>query len=150
MPSRRFLLKQAGLAGIAGLLATPSRAGLLRASFVDDPSAPLRAIAAQRGIIYGSAVGSYELRDPVFAASLAREAGILVAEYEMKRGVIEEIRGRYDFSGIETLMAFAHAHGMAFRAHTLVWHHRNPDWLDAAVLAERDPTLQTGYIDAVM
>ncbi len=150
MPTRRSLLGQFALAGAAGAFATPSSAGLLRAGFVDDQSAPLRAIAAQRGIVYGSAVGSYQLRDPEFAASLAREAGILVAEYEMKRGVIEEVRGRYDFSGIDALMAFAQAHGMAFRAHTLVWHHRNPDWLDAAVLAERDPALQTGYINAVM
>jgi hypothetical protein len=49
MPSRRSFLKQ--LAGVSGLLTTPSRAGLLRASFSDDPSAPLRAIAAQRGIL---------------------------------------------------------------------------------------------------
>ena len=110
----------------------------------------MRSLAAQRGIVYGAAVGSYQLRDPEFAAELAREAGILVAEYEMKRGVIEEVRGQYDFSGIDGLMAFAHAHGMAFRAHTLVWHHRNPDWLEAAVEAERDPALQTGYIEAVM
>jgi endo-1,4-beta-xylanase len=132
------------------LFATPSVAALLRASFTDDQQTPLRAIAAQRGIVYGSAVTSYELRDPVFAASLAQEAGILVAEYEMKRGVIEENRGRYDFSGLDNLLAFAHAHGMAFRGHPLVWHHRNPDWLEAAVLAERDPALHTGYIEAVM
>jgi endo-1,4-beta-xylanase len=148
MWSRRSFLGQ--LAGMTGLLTTSSQAGLLRASFAGDSSAPLRAIAAQRGIVFGSAVSSYELRDSVFAASLAREAGILVAEYEMKRGVIEEVRGRYDFSGVETLLAFARAHGMAFRAHTLVWHHRNPDWLEAAVLAERDPALNTRYIAAVM
>ena len=135
---------------MAGLLTSPSPAGLLRTSFTDDQAAPLRMIAAQRGIVYGSAVGSYQLRDPVFAASLAREAGVLVAEYEMKRGVIEEVRDSYDFSGIDMLLAFAQAHGLAFRGHTLVWHRRNPGWLDAAVLDERDPALQTGYIDAVM
>ena len=150
MPTRRSLLRQFVLAGAANAFTTPSLADMLRKSFADDGQASLRAIAAQRGIVYGAATGSYQLRDPEFAASLAREAGILVAEYEMKRGVIEEVRGHYDFSGIDTLMAFARLHGMAFRAHTLVWHRRNPDWLDAAVLAERDPTLQTGYIDAVM
>ncbi len=150
MPSRRSFLKRAGLAGMAGLLAAPSHAGLLRASLSDDQSASLRAIAAQRGVVYGSAVTSYELRDPVFAACLAREAGVLVAEYEMKRGVIEENRDRYDFSGLDNLLAFAQAHGMAFRGHPLVWHHRNPDWLEPAVLAERDSALNTGYIEAVM
>src|ERR1700722_665372 len=103
LPPRRSLLGQFAVAGAAGPFATPSFAGLLRAGFVDDPSAPLRAIAAQRGIAYGAAVGSYQRRAPEFAATRAREAGILVAEYEMKRGVIEEVRGRYDFSGIDTL-----------------------------------------------
>ena len=133
MPPRRSLLRQIALASAAAAISTPSRADLLRASFADDHAAPLRAIAAQRGIVYGLQRG-HQLRDPAFAGSLAREAGILVAEYEMKRGVIEEVRGRHNFSGIDTLMSFAKTHGMAFRAHTLVWHRRSPDWLDAAVL----------------
>jgi endo-1,4-beta-xylanase len=150
MPTRRSLLARLALAGAAGVFTTPSVAGLLRASVEDNVQAPLRALAAQRGIVYGSAVSSYELRDPAFAASLAQEAAILVPEYEMKRGVIEETRGRYDFSGLDLLLAFARTHGMAVRGHPLVWHRRNPDWLEAAVLSERDPGLQTGYIDAVM
>lgn len=150
MPTRRSLLRQFASAGAASAFATPSLASLLRTSVADDGQTSLRKIATQRGIVYGSAVTSYELRDPVFAASLAREAGILVAEYEMKRGVIEANRGRYDFSGLDNLLTFAQAHGMAFRGHPLVWNHRNPDWLEAAVLAERGPALHTGYIEAVI
>ena len=108
----------------------------------------MRRQAAARGLLYGAAAATYQLNDAAFAGALAREAGILVPEYEAKRGVIEPERGRYDFSGVDRLLAFAQAHGMAFRGHPLVWHNRNPDWL-ADALSSRDPALLTDYITAV-
>jgi endo-1,4-beta-xylanase len=113
-----------------------------------DDNAPLRRQAAARGLIYGAAAATYQLNDAVFADTLAREAGMLVPEYEAKRGVIEPERGHYDFSGVDGLLAFAHAHGMTFRGHPLVWHNRNPDWL-ADALSSRDPALLTDYIGAI-
>jgi endo-1,4-beta-xylanase len=110
----------------------------------------LRVHAKKRGLLYGAATSSYQLGQDDFAAALGREAGILVPEYEMKRDALEPRRGRYDFAAADTLLAFAHRHGMAFRGHTLVWHASNPDWLDGAVLASRDETLLTSYIAAVV
>lgn len=140
--SKRTLL---GSLGAAALCAGTSHAALLRGI---ENTAPLRRQAASRGLIYGAAAASYQLNDAAFADVLAREAGILVPEYEAKRGVIEPARGRYDFSGVDRLLAFAHAHGMAFRGHPLVWHNRNPDWL-ADALSSHDPALMTDYITAV-
>ena len=113
-----------------------------------DDNAPLRKQAAVRGLVYGAAAATYQLNDTAFADVLAREAGILVPEYEGKRGVIQEQPGHYDFSGLDRLLAFAQAHGMAFRGHPLVWHNRNPDWLEDAS-ASRDSALLTDYIAAV-
>jgi endo-1,4-beta-xylanase len=111
--------------------------------------ATLRERARARGIVYGTAAATYQLRDGEFAGALAREAGMLVPEYELKRGVIEPARGTYDFSGTDALLAFARVHDMQFRGHTLVWHHRNPDWLEPALASSRDPALLTDYIAAV-
>lgn len=139
MLSRRAFLGSVGAAGLSAqtAFATPPRS-----------DAPLRSRAAARGIVYGAATSTYQLNDSAFAAALAREAGILVPEYEMKRGVIEELRGHYDFSGTDKLLAFAQAHGMSFRGHPLVWHHRNPDWVDDALMS-RDHALLVDYIAAV-
>jgi endo-1,4-beta-xylanase len=141
MFSRRAFL---GSVGAAGLCAQSAHAAVLRG----EVDASLRDRASARGIVYGAAAATYQLNDTAFAGVLAREAGILVPEYEMKRGVIEPSRGHYDFSGTDRLLAFAQAHGMSFRGHPLVWHHRNPDWLDDA-LASRDHALLVNYIMAV-
>jgi endo-1,4-beta-xylanase len=136
--------------GIAALTAWgASRAQALKPSIVGESDAGLRARAARRGLLYGAATSTYQLGQNDFAAALAREASILVAEYEMKRDALEPVRGTYDFAAADALARFAHAHGMAFRGHTLVWHASNPKWLDAAALAGRDERLLTSYVAAV-
>jgi endo-1,4-beta-xylanase len=80
---------------------------------------------------------------------LAREAAILSAEYEMKRAALEPSRGQYDFSGGDGLLAFVRMHGMAFRGHTLVWHHSNPPWLAEALQQPNAESLLTDYIAAI-
>ena len=62
MLSRRLLLAQMAAGSVAGL----------RPSILTDTDRGLRDIAARRGILYGSATATYELRDPAFAAALAR------------------------------------------------------------------------------
>ncbi|MBS0282002.1 MAG: endo-1,4-beta-xylanase, partial [Proteobacteria bacterium] len=104
----------------------------------------LRALAADKGILFGSAAATYEFKDADFAALLPRDAAILVPEYEMKRDVVEPSPGVYDFSGCDALMDFAQKHGMRMRGHPLVWHERNPPWLEDAVRTRRDPRLLTG------
>lgn len=148
MLSRRSILKALPLTAIVGPSA--ARAVALRPSIVEDGREGLRSLAARRGLVYGSAASTFQLRDLAFARALANEAGILVPEYEMKRGVIEPSRGKYDFSGCDALVQFAEAHAMRMRGHPLVWHKRNPGWLEEAVLDWRDSGLLTGYIASVV
>lgn len=145
MIARRSVL--AALSALA--LAGAARGGVLRPSILETTAGGLRDFAAARGIVFGAAAASYQLRDETFARVLSREAAVLVPEYELKRGVVEPVRGRYDFSGAGSLLSFAEAHGMAMRGHPLVWHKRNPDWLEEAVLSTRDPRLLTGYVTDV-
>jgi endo-1,4-beta-xylanase len=148
MLTKRAFLRRA-LAGAAA--ATPMNgafAQVLR-SGVSEDGLSLRERAARRHMFYGCAVNTSELKDNDFVAALTREACMLVAEYEMKRGVIEVAQGQFDFEPADTLLAFSQQHGMAFRGHTLVWHKRNPPWLQAELASSPSPKILTDYITAV-
>jgi endo-1,4-beta-xylanase len=134
MITRRALLA----AGLGGFIAP---------AFAQSYS--LAALAAGRRLIFGTAAATYELRDADFPPLLAREAAMLVPEYEMKRHVVEPEPGRYDFSGIDAMMGFARAHDMAFRGHPLVWYNANPPWLEEAVSSSRDEKFLTGYVSVL-
>jgi endo-1,4-beta-xylanase len=138
MLNRRRLL--AAAAALAGTSALPSQAG----------SRALRDIAAARGILFGTAAGSYQLGDADFQEVLAREVDILVPEYELKRLIVEPQPGRFDFSGADRLTAFAGAHGMAMRGHTLVWYAANPPWLEEKILSAPDDEILTDFVSRCM
>jgi endo-1,4-beta-xylanase len=140
-----MLTRRAMLASSAACLAATA-AGRLQAA---TGLANLGALAEKRGILFGTATSTYQLHDPDFAPLLARQVRILVPEYEMKRGLIEERPGIYDFRATDALVDFARAQGMAFRGHPLVWHKRNPDWLDTALASSPKDSLLTGYIEAL-
>lgn len=94
------------------------------------PHTPLREIADRRQLLYGCAMKSSQLKgDPEFTESVLREANSIVAEYEMKRLIIQKQKGRWDFTGADKLMRFALRHRLAMRGHPLVWYHSNPPWL---------------------
>jgi len=134
-----MITRRAALVSGAAALAMP----------VFAQTSSLRALAADKGILFGSAAASYEFKDADFTALLPRDAAILVPEYEMKRDVVEPSPGAYDFSGCDALLNFAQARGLQMRGHPLVWHERNPPWLEEAVRTRRDPRLLTSYVTAL-
>jgi endo-1,4-beta-xylanase len=130
-----------GAAGVAGVSSA--------ATATSGTDNPLGSIAGVRGRLYGCAATTFELQNAVFAPLLAREARILVAEYEMKRAVLEPRPRSYDFAAADALLHFATRAQMKFRGHTLVWHRANPPWLVDALPSSRAEALLTGYITAV-
>ncbi|HEV2561691.1 MAG TPA: endo-1,4-beta-xylanase [Rhizomicrobium sp.] len=134
MMNRRHFLGTA-----AAMMAMPAMA--------DEVS--LRALAAKKGILFGCATANYELKDGDFRDALIRDAGILSAEYELKRNAVERARGQFDFAPADALLSFSRDHGMKFRGHALVWYHSNPGWLEDAVASSRDEKLFTDYIARV-
>jgi endo-1,4-beta-xylanase len=133
--SRRHLL-----AGAASALALPAEA----------QTASLRDLAAARGLVFGSAAATYELKDADFVAALTRDAAQLVPEYEMKRDVLQLQPGRYDFADMDRLFAFARNRGLSVRGHTLVWYYANPPWLPPLLTSHRDEKLLTGHVQTVL
>jgi endo-1,4-beta-xylanase len=145
MTTRRSLLG----GSLAALVIAPAAAALLRPSLGDD-DASLRALAASRGLIFGCATSTYELREADFARAFLRDCAMLVPEYELKRDLTEPAAGRTDFSAVDALLAFARQHGVLFRGHPLVWFDSNPPWLKGAVAAATNVWVFTQYIQAAV
>ena len=133
--------RRAFLATGAAALAVPAQA---------QQAGSLKTIAASKGIVFGTAAASYELKHADFTPILTREATQLVPEYEMKRDALEPVRGQYDFSGLDALYDFVRRNGQSMRGHPLVWYAANPPWLEPALQARRDEKLMTGFIQTVM
>jgi endo-1,4-beta-xylanase len=123
----------AGMA--AGLLA------LHRPAVARGGREALRAIAASRGILYGSTIAADQVRAADdFLALVRRECGVLVAENELKWGNICDAPGEYDFAPADAIVDFATANDIAMRGHTLLWYYKTPRWfrdLPDAATAER-------------
>ncbi len=96
-----------------------------------NQNAFLRALAEQRGILFGAAASSQALRAAAaYQDTLAREFNFLTPENELKFGPLCPRPGMYDFGPADELVYFALANDMKVRGHTLVWHHQNPTWLN--------------------
>ncbi len=126
------------LAGTAGAALALTGAGPLRAA-AERPADSLALAAGKAGCRFGSAFnaapraagrGSY--LNPGYAALLERDCNILVPENEFKWGALRPAVNRYDFTHFDGMMAYAQAHGMAMRGHTLLWHKTKwfPQWLN--------------------
>ena len=92
----------------------------------------LRQAAADRQLIYGTAVSSGNLlKDEPFARLVADQANMLVAEGETKRKAIEPKPGHFNFASTEKLVAFAEKNGQRMRGqgiqiNALVYSARGP------------------------
>lgn len=101
------------------------------------PAPGLNAIAAKRGLRFGSAVAWCPpgadrggVGNPRYTALLERDCGVLVAENEMKWQRLRPTPTRFDFERADAIAAYAGAKGMAMRGHTLLWHQTKwmPRW----------------------
>jgi endo-1,4-beta-xylanase len=119
------------------------------------PTSSLRQVAATHNITMGTAAFSPFLAEPSYAAILGSEFSQLQAENEMKFGPIHPHPGggpsSYDFSGGDALVAFAQAHSMVVRGHTLVWHRQVPLWVTrGGYTAAQLATVLEDHINTVM
>jgi endo-1,4-beta-xylanase len=90
---------------------------------------PLGVLAKARGIAFGTAAQAALLEaEPTYAALIAREAALLVPEYEGKWAALQPEEGRFDTAPLDRLLAWAAQHGKQVRGHALVWHQDLPEW----------------------
>jgi endo-1,4-beta-xylanase len=135
-PHRSRITRRATLtAGAAFLTAATTVRG------ADTPDhAPLRDLADARGIRIGAAVASRPLaNEPAYRDTLAREFSSITCENVMKPSFVHATPGYFDFQASDAIVAFAAAHGMTVRGHTLVWHEQNPPWLERVAAVGENP-----------
>lgn len=92
----------------------------------------LATLAKAKGFRFGSAVGTGKngtLNDPGYRQVLIDECGVLVPENELKWYVLRPDAKTFAFERADRIAAFAKAHDIALRGHTLLWHH--PKWFPA-------------------
>jgi endo-1,4-beta-xylanase len=89
---------------------------------------PLRELADQRGIRIGTAVNPSRLTEALYADTLSREFNQVEPENSLKFGPVHPNPTEYNFGPPDSLLAFAQAHKMVMRGHTLVWHKQSPAW----------------------
>ena len=107
----------------------------------------LRQIADAKGLLCGTEVNSNTLAsDPRVGASLRADANIVVPDVELKWSVLQPQRdGPLQFDRAEAIYAFARAHDIAMRGHTLTWYRAEPSWAAALI-----PTLSAGAAGDVL
>ena len=91
--------------------------------------ATLASAAASNGRYFGAALDPAHLDEKTYRKLAATQLGSVTPENQMKWGVVEPVRGSFNWRGADELVAFAEAHGQKVRGHTLVWHSQLPPWL---------------------
>ena len=94
-----------------------------------SPAQSLREEADRVGILVGAVVRPAQLSEPAYASTLAREFNMVEPEDAMKWWVVRPDQATFDFTTGDQVVAFAEAHSMKVRGHTLVWGWSNPPWL---------------------
>ena len=124
VPSRRRFLA-AGLA-VLGTGVGASRSSRSRAA----ETITLRKLAAQKGLLYGTTIAAAQITgDRPFADLVRQEAGLVVAENEMKWQVMNRgAPGNDDYGPADTIANFASGNKLVLRGHNLLWYHRTPGW----------------------
>jgi endo-1,4-beta-xylanase len=143
---RRSLLALGGAAGAAAFVAGPTAAwGATSGSATKaatkaaartpggyDPNS-LRALAAQIGLRFGSALIPQDIETPNYAAIASSQFSVVTPGNGMKWQIVEPEPGVYDWSQADQLVAFAHQNNQLIRGHTLLWHNQLPTWLTTGV-----------------
>lgn len=99
----------------------------------------------------GSSIHPGYFQYPEYLALMAREFDVTTAEVVMKWDIIHPEPERFDFSQGDQVIAFAEAHDMRVRGHTLLWGQALPPWvLEASFSREQWMQILCEHIKTVV
>ncbi|KAF6753708.1 glycoside hydrolase superfamily [Ephemerocybe angulata] len=91
---------------------------------------------------FGSAVDNPALADLPYKKKLSdiTEFGQITASNTLKWETVEAVRGVYNFTGGDELVALAKKNHQLFRGHTCVWHSQLAPWVEAGNFSAKELT----------
>ena len=89
----------------------------------------LKGAAALSGRYFGAALDPDAFDEKAYGQLARDQLGAVTPENAMKWAEVEPLRGVFDWSAADRLVAFAEANGQKIRGHNLVWHSQLPPWL---------------------
>jgi endo-1,4-beta-xylanase len=105
----------------------------------------IAAARSNRRIPYGSCANLGALqKDPEYGVALETYCQQVTPEYGLFWDYLRPTRDQFNFEVADKVLAFAEAHAMTMRGHTLVWYAPMPDWtkeIGNAAEAERELTI---------
>lgn len=113
----------------------------------------LRDYVSPSRMMVGTAISSTlsNASEPTYAATAAREYNLMTHENAMKWSTIHPAKNTYHFATANIALAFAKAHGMHMRGHTLLWKNQLPSWLsNGGFSAAQLKTILVDHITTVM
>lgn len=144
----RDILRRQFLIGAAASVIAPAT-GFATAARAEVPT--LRAAAERRGLFWGAAVQSTQLKPETdFAALVARECSVVVPEWEMKWSAMERDRGQPKYGPADAIVKFAKQHQLKIRGHALVWHRSMPKWARETIKQNSDWNSLASFITTTL
>ncbi len=150
--SRRVFIQ--GMPFLAGVCAHGRLSGA-RAQPLEGLSADglavrsLGEIAAERGLLFGSAIDMDTLENPAQAALYRHHARVFTSDNVMKFGSLRPTEGPADFQHADRLVTFCQEARIPLRGHCLIWNDWTPEWV-RKLSAERCAYWLDRHIDEVV
>lgn len=120
-------------------------------SIAQAAAAPLRRLAADKGLLFGSALAlKYCLQSAAYQQLFLTQCNVATPEVHMKWNSLSSQPGIYDFGNADRLVAFCASNHIAVRGHTLVWHDALPAWVSAQLTAGSGQTMMLDHIRKVV
>jgi endo-1,4-beta-xylanase len=141
---------------LAATVGLPPRGLPSAAAGVCDPTEPasctLRELAEALGLRVGATAEPHQITPGPYATTLAREFNSVTPENALKWYTVQASPGAWEFGPADAVVAFAEAHGLEVRGHTLVWAQDSytPAWVRAITDPDELRARVTEQIETVM
>jgi endo-1,4-beta-xylanase len=135
---------------IAALGATAAAAQISTEGVAQAASAPLKRLADQKGLMFGSSLAlKYFDQSPAYKQLFLSQCDIATPELHMKWNSMSRLPEIYDFSASDKLVDFCEGNRIQVRGHTLVWHDSLPAWVSGEITSTTAKTIMLKHIQKV-